>query len=427
MRRAGAVLAVLAVIGLLVLLAAPGTAEGEAAGEPLAGYGLGARAGGIEISYSDSEGTGGRGSVPEASATLATGPVGNALSSVAWPGPTVADVGTLVAFLAGVDQTRSLNYPVRAEASSPGGPGDAETTVGPTTTMNAHAEADLSHAHARSGGTEIPGMLRAGALASTARTAVHKGVATSQSSSEVQDLVLVGGAVTIQSVQSSARATTDGVATLADARTLFTGVEVGGRPAVIDEHGIRFEDQRTDAAGPAVAQTRDAGLSPAGVEVRVTEPVEVRDASGTTVTAGSAVFTFSQEGHRFSVTLGGATASASAVPDDEAPMADLADEVVADDLIGPVTAAAGGGLDPAAVDLPAGDGSGHPIAPRDRRPAGPLPVAPLPVGLRSYEGLPALTVMGSVAAACLLACGLCRLADHALSPTGPECAFGAEP
>lgn len=411
---------VLLTAGLLVLAAAGGAARADEGGA-FDGFELAAQSAGFEISYWNSEGTGGQGSVPEASADLATGPRGNALSSVAWPGPTVADMGTLVAFLSGVDEAGDLNYPVRAQASAPGGPPESETTAGPAT-MTAHAGDSLSRAEAHSAGTDVPGMLHAGTLISSAQTRVEIGRATAESSSEVHDIVLAGGAVKIGAVYSAALASSDGVDAATSARTVFTGVEVGGRPAVIDEQGIRFDDQRADKPGPP-----DPGFAAAGIEVRILEPKEVRHAAGASVTAGAATFTFAREGHVFNVTLGGATAQASAAATDAALLGDLADDTAGDDAVdepetfdhqrgaGPTTQGASSGL------LRTERLHRREDSP-DTRLAGALPTAPL----ASYGGLPFAIVAGSVGAAALVAFGLVRLADRSLLPPVPSCGPGGD-
>src|SRR5206468_10189943 len=100
-------------------------------------------------------------SVPHAEASVDTGPVGRALASVLWPGAAIANFGSasqLLDQLCGLPPLpcipvspdarkilKTVDYPLRAEASYPQGPGDAKLEPSPGTVMESHAAEGASH------------------------------------------------------------------------------------------------------------------------------------------------------------------------------------------------------------------------------------------------------------------------------------------
>ena len=111
------------------VLSAVGAGASEQPGSGLLGYTLSAQSSGLQVIEDRPDATThpeGDGEVPQSVATLVSGPVGYALSSVAWPGALAGNAGSLLV-LAGVplppDVAAALNDPVRAETRT-GGPSD---------------------------------------------------------------------------------------------------------------------------------------------------------------------------------------------------------------------------------------------------------------------------------------------------------------
>ncbi|HZQ86342.1 MAG TPA: hypothetical protein VFA83_15950, partial [Acidimicrobiales bacterium] len=75
-------------------------------------------AGGRGVRFYDVDAKNGdqEGEAPEASSSMASGPVGHALASVAWPGPIAGNAGTLILILRpdAPPQAGMLNDPIRA-------------------------------------------------------------------------------------------------------------------------------------------------------------------------------------------------------------------------------------------------------------------------------------------------------------------------
>ena len=140
-------LTVLTVASMVISLALFGAAIGvsRAHGDTnLTGYSLFAHAPGFEASYdSPSAQTHpeGQGVVPDAEVRFDYGPLGYALSSVAWPGTLLANAGDTLIIGGGSKVPSALDpslhmisYPIRAEARSPAGPADATFSVPGTKT-----------------------------------------------------------------------------------------------------------------------------------------------------------------------------------------------------------------------------------------------------------------------------------------------------
>lgn len=219
------------------------------------GYIVSSRGNGLQLTY-DSPGLLPVGSpifqlsVPEALATLSSGN-GYALSSFAFPGPLIADLGTVLA-VAGMGEGVPT-YPVRAEAFHPSGPARAsEGQQG--TEMTSVAEQGDSRALASFAGLDFAPAARVGGARSIARSSIEGDQVVSRSRSEVSEVVLFGGIITIESVITDLVATSNGAESASDGGTRATGVRVLGVPAVLDADGIRFADD----TGP------DPGTNPVG-------------------------------------------------------------------------------------------------------------------------------------------------------------------
>ena len=204
-------------------------------------------------------------SVPEALATLNSGPVGYALSSFAYPGPLVADLGAALA--AGGTDTGIPPYPVRSEAFFPSGP--TETSSGQQgTEMSSVTSFGDSRAHASFSGLEIPPVAYVGSADTASQSAVEGDQVVSRTRAAVSDVSILGGLVTIGSVITDLVSTSNGTEAASAGHTTVSGVSVLGLPATIDGDGIHFDQpvppSRDNAGDNPLSGALGGALSPVG-------------------------------------------------------------------------------------------------------------------------------------------------------------------
>jgi hypothetical protein len=407
---AGLAFGAAAVVGL------PGAGAQEAPAT-LGSYDL--RAGARGFMFYNADATGARsaeGEVPEASTTLATGPVGYGLASLAWPGALGGNAGSLLLVVApdAPKEVSNLNYPVRAEARTGQSPDTTENATVPGTTMKATARPDLVNAESVvQGATGDPGEFGRTNVRSTTSLSEGKGIADAVS--VVRNINLGEGAVTIDSITSTAKAVTDGQKGDGEARTIVSGVKVGGQPATIDENGLRFGDAN-QPANAIVNQLAQQALSEAGIEVVVSKPSKEVDGAGATVTAGSVVFTWTTPSGPNGIAFGGASASVNGGPGVDDLVAELTgdlggavgpDALPSGDLGSVGAAPLGGGLDAATPET----GGGAPVADGDGEVALDATPAVELGGRRLKSGE---VVFGLIAAA-LMAVGMRRLSNEVMA------------
>lgn len=284
--------------------------------EGVGSFVLSATGGGVEVFLGDSV----DGSVPNTAATLETGGIGYARASVAWPGSLGANAGDLVILASGgeippeMEPTfRTLNYPVRAEARAPGGPEEESFGDVPGVTMDAAAAESRSAAASDLQSTEVPGLVRF-AGGSSESVSELTDVATADAVSTLSDVELGGGLITIESVTSTATATSDGQAASGSGETVLSGVTVAGVPATIDEHGLRLQESEVAPLGDAANEIAEQTIAQAQLEVYVTQPVVEVEGPAASVSSGSVLVVFGGQGEGVAVLFGGTTASASASP-----------------------------------------------------------------------------------------------------------------
>ncbi|HEV3354043.1 MAG TPA: choice-of-anchor P family protein [Acidimicrobiales bacterium] len=305
-------------IAVGLLLAAVGVAAGTSlarAGTAIGSWRLAAGAQGFQTSaFGQAEGD-----VPQSQTTFETGPVGYALSAIAWPGALGANAGDLAVVLTqgkippGNEGTlRTLNDPVRAEARS-AGPTDASYTQVPGVTMSSHVDGNGATSVASLQGADVPTSATFGNITTKTATAVDGTTASSTADSKLSHLSFAGGVVTIDSLTSNATATSNGVTGGGTATTLADGVKVAGQPATLDETGLHVGSSGTpiNAAANQIAQQ---ALSQAGFRVVVTKPAVKLSGPTAEVMSGAIVVLWSQQGNTVAFTFGAATAAADAQP-----------------------------------------------------------------------------------------------------------------
>lgn len=254
--------------------------------------------------------------VPQSLATLRNGPVGFGQSSIVWPGALAGNAGSLLVIAGAPQEAKAANTPVRAEATTGSGPEEVVNDDYPGTRMAATAREDRVSATST---VENGAVTPVGAFADAETRAVSSvtgpAAVVSEAFSRVNEIDLAGGQVTVEAVTSTARAETDGRAARATGRTVVSGVRVAGQAVTIGQDGITVAGTglpRVDEEAEKAVNTVLAALQMTAV---LSGPSEQRDGAGTSFTAGSLVFSWTQSsGAKATVVLGGATVAVSAVP-----------------------------------------------------------------------------------------------------------------
>jgi len=375
-------------------------------------------AGGRGVRFYDIDAKNGdqEGEVPEASAALASGPVGHALAAVAWPGPLAGNVGSVILVLRpdAPSQVGMLNDPIRAEATTGQNPPTVTYNSVPGTVMTATAKGDLVESDAVVNNTSSdPGTFGPTHVHSKTENTGSTGKADAMSL--VQNINVAGGVLQIKSVASNASATTDGTKADGTAATTVNGMTVNGVPATVDEKGLHIGDQ----SQPLNQQVNDAAqqaLTQAGISVIVSAPTKTVQGGAAQVQAGSLIISWATGAGNptFVMTIGGALASVAAAPaGDEATSGDTGGTPVpsvSNDSTGSSlgdTAVAG--VAPGGLGVASGQaGSGSPVTKDITTSAASTPA--------SFVGHPTRAgwVVLGLLAAVLLGIGVRRLTDDLL-------------
>lgn len=184
-------------------------------------------------------------SVPEALATLNSGPVGYGLASFVFPGPLLADLGA--ALEAGGTETGLPPYPVRSEAFYPSGPREADGGGG-TARMTAITEFADSMAQTTFAGLDVPPVVNVGSITATSQTVVDGDQLVARTRSAVADVSILAGLIHIDSVTTELVSTSNGETAATVGDTTVSGATVLGLPVTIDGDGIHFapDNDRND-------------------------------------------------------------------------------------------------------------------------------------------------------------------------------------
>lgn len=264
------------------------------------------------------------GTIPKAQSNLQTGPVGIGLASLAWPGPLAANGGTLLLVLQPgcsapaptplcplPPEAKQLDYPVRAEARTGQDPPETTYDQVPGTSLKATATAEEVTADAlvqdatAETGTFGPTQSHSASRLTDAGGAV-------EASSSVEDIDL-GGVITIESVRSTALATTDGATSDGKASTVVTGMTIGGQPATVGENGVTIGEQGQPANAVA-NQIAQQALADGGFEIYLSAPQKEVEGATASVTSGSLIITQTSESGTTGIIIGQAKASVTGAP-----------------------------------------------------------------------------------------------------------------
>ncbi len=207
------------------------------------------------------------------------------------------------------------NYPLIAEASHPSKPeskatasGDAQT-VGPLSTtpgiVVANASETGAFAEVVASGVGLSG-IAAGAVRSTTKQAVEKGVLVMRSEVVLTGVDLPGG-LHFDQVRSAAavRVLPDRTST-GSAITTVVGATVAGIPASIGPSGISVQGQGDGGAAGKAAQAALDGLADGGTAARVLPPAIALEKGKASASTGGVLLTLDRDVEGVSVPVPGA-------------------------------------------------------------------------------------------------------------------------
>jgi hypothetical protein len=318
---------------------------------PLGGYKLDARAQAVNVIHDSPDSPSPThpdfdGSVPAAQSTIDTGPLGHGLAAIFWPGPLGGNFGAALKQLGQVcapplpvpgvppvcapipeDLKKNGDYfndPIRAETFFPQAPQDAKYANIPGATMTSHIDADGKKVESfgsldgfGSAGVGVTANLNAKTTSTLSDTS---GVA--EATSEVNNVVLAGGMVTIGRVISTAKLTTDGQKATGEGHTAVEGLKIAGQAATVDEQGLHIGGQ-SNPLHNQINQALAQALAKSGLKIILVPTDNSTTGPTGSFTAGSLVIQYEDDKNQviaggihnsFTVALGGATASVDSSP-----------------------------------------------------------------------------------------------------------------
>lgn len=173
-------------------------------------------------------------------ATINTGPVARATASSLWPG------GLLGRGLPQLD-SQLPDYPIKAEASYPGGQQAKAQSAGGIG-MDAKAFGLDTVATASGSPDSVPGALQVGTVASQSRTTVVDDIAIGSAVSKASDVTLLG-VIHVGSVVSTVETRSDGTKGTSSGSTTVSGLTVMGQGYTVDDKGVHAGPQNVPLPG----------------------------------------------------------------------------------------------------------------------------------------------------------------------------------
>jgi hypothetical protein len=209
-------------------------------------------------------------------AALQSGPIGRALSSVAWPGDLVAGAGPALGLLLPVNPGLGP-YPVRAQASFPQGSAAQRNDSVAGSEMVASASRAGVAASAESGRADGGAALVDGAITSAVQARSTPTAVELTGQAHATGVSILGGLVRFASVSTQTTLRTDGVKPRLSGTTSVVGLTVAGTPLTVDGSGVRL-----GGAGTGAGDATDAAeslLRSVGVSLQVAQPIDLVSAS----------------------------------------------------------------------------------------------------------------------------------------------------
>jgi hypothetical protein len=266
------------------------------------------------------DGTGARSAeaeIPESTADLRAGPVGRAFSSIVWPGPIAGNLGSLLRVLQPSlpPTVTALNDPIRAQATTGQNPPTSTLSL-PDVTMTATASDQLVEARATVGTLTAESGPTSG-FSSYGSASLRNGAPSGSASASASGVSLAAGLLKIGAVTSTASASSDGNKGAGTASTVVAGLSVAGVELTVDDHGLHLGATGVALNG-MINRLADELLASAGIQVALGVPTRTVNGASATMVAPALVVTIKLPSGVLGLVLGGAQASVSGVADTSA-------------------------------------------------------------------------------------------------------------
>jgi hypothetical protein len=287
-RRHPAMRALRVVLGLLVAASfLEGAPSGAQAAGALGGYQGSAAASGVHAFYNlgnilptpppvDL-------SVPDALATIASGPATFARASVADPGDLLANPDVVLSLASSAYPAGTLPaYPYRISATSGAGSPTAEVSPVPGLAARVEATDKGSRANATLPVVDAPAIATFGTVTATATTETDGSKVTVHARTQTSGFNALG-VLEIDSITTDLTATSDGTDTKLSGGTTIAGASLAGTPITIDRTGIHQAGAADPVLGAVlggVTSTLDALLRQLGVTITLSGPVKLDGGTG---------------------------------------------------------------------------------------------------------------------------------------------------
>src|SRR3954454_24231637 len=271
---------------------------------------------------------------PYSTSALSTGGLGYGLSSIAWPGATEANVNgvAVLLFPKTIDvpggpsvpvpdavtalfhqAAPAASYPLRAESRSGSGSPDS-TLDGQAETLKAHADELLANASATTKGATGQAGFSFGNAETIASSVLNETAGQASAESKITKID-IGGVIKIDSVVSTATASTSASDSTSSGTTVVQGMTIGGQAAYVDDGGVHFGNQG-QPANAVVSQIANNALKNGGFSFAVSQPQQEVDGPTSSYTAGAlyVVWKPPQSENVFVIGLGGSRVSVNGKP-----------------------------------------------------------------------------------------------------------------
>jgi len=273
---------------------------------------------------------------PYSTSALSSGGLGYGLSSVAWPGATEANANgvALLLFPKSIDvpggpsvpvpdavtalfaqAAPATAYPLRAEARTGSDKPDAALD-GQAATLKAHADPALANASATTKSATGQAGFSFGNAETIASSVLNDEAGAASAESKITKID-IGGVIKIDSVTSTATASTNASDSTSSGTTVVQGMTIGGQAAYVDDSGVHIGDQG-QPANAVVSQIANNALKNGGVSFAVSQPQQEVDGPTSSYTAGALYIVWkppqNPSENMFVIALGGSRVSVTARP-----------------------------------------------------------------------------------------------------------------
>lgn len=218
---------------------------------------------------------------------LNTGPQGRALASTLWPGVLLGDgFPTVAGLVAGPTGQEPPEYPLKTDARSPGAQPEICKEAPGGVGMCSVAEGFEVLAKAQAGESPAGEQVAFGNFDGESFGRVVDGRAVTTVTAVAQDVNLLGGTITIDSVETTITTSSDGATGTSTGRTTVSGLSIAGQGYTIDEQGLRPTEGNALGELPELpgqeqtAESLGIEVTLLGHEQEVTEAEAMRSAGG---------------------------------------------------------------------------------------------------------------------------------------------------